>query len=137
MKSLVQIATSFLLVGILFSCNQFTYSPHSKKKQQKEKPSVVLLDRIIEFRLENNSWPFSKEEFIGKGMKFKQAFAGFPYLTTTFKVIDNNTMTFYFSDHYNDVQNYKNTQLIDLNSYGGYVRFYKEGEKFIWKLKMN
>ena len=44
----------------------------------------------------------------------KEAFAGFPYLTTKFKVIDNNTMTFSFTEHQKDVQKYKETQLVDL-----------------------
>lgn len=103
---------------------------------QKAKPSIVLLDRIIEFREENNAWPFSKEEFINTGVKYREAFAGFPYLKTTFKVVDNNTMTFSFSEHQKDVEKYKETQQVDLNSYGGQARFYKEGEKFMWKLKM-
>jgi len=104
---------------------------------QREKPSIVLLDRIIQFRYENNVWPFLKEEVINKGQKYKEAFAGFPYLQTKFKVIDNNKMTFSFSEHYKDVQNYQQTRKIDLSSYVGQVWFYKEREKFIWKLKMN
>ena len=137
MKPFVKIVGIALVVIFLCNCNQFTYTPRSKKMVQREKPSIVLLDRIIEFREQNNSWPFSKEEFINKGQKYREAFEGFPYLKTIFKVIDNNTMNFSFSEHYKDVQNYKQTQQVDLNSYGGQVQFYKEGEKFIWKLKMN
>jgi hypothetical protein len=126
-----------LLTAVLFSrCNYVTYTPHSKKKIQHEKPSVVLLNRIIEYREEFNGWPFSKEEFISKGSKYKEVFEGFPYMQTTFKVIDNNTMTFSFYEHVKDIQNYKETNKVDLNSYGGEAKFYKEKEKFIWKIKM-
>jgi hypothetical protein len=121
---------------ILASCNSFTYTPHSKKKAQREKPSVVLLNSIIEFREEQNAWPFSKEEFMSKGKKYRDAFAGFPYTRTVFKVIDNNTMVFSFYDHVKDVQQYNQTGKSDLNGYQGEVKFFKDNEKFIWKLKM-
>jgi len=136
MKPFVKIVVVFLLVTYASGCNYFTFTPRSKKKVQKEKPSIVLLDRIIEFREEYNAWPFSIEEFINKAKKYKDAFEGLPYLTTKFKVIDNNTMTFSFYDHIKDVQNYKETEKIDLNSYYGEVRFYKENDKFMWKIKM-
>ncbi|HET9430355.1 MAG TPA: hypothetical protein VFO70_04220, partial [Chitinophagaceae bacterium] len=118
------------------ACNTMTYTPRSRKNIQREKPSVVLLDRIIEYRIEQNAWPFSREEFISRGIKFKEAFAGFPYLQTKFKVIDQETMIFTFWEHIRDVENYKQTNKIDLNSYAGEVRFFKENDKFIWKLKM-
>jgi hypothetical protein len=136
MKPVIKTLGIILMVFALSSCNHVTYTPRSKKMVQKAKPSIVLLNRIIEFREENNVWPFSKEEFISGGQKYKAAFAGFPYLTTIFKAIDNNTMTFTFSEHYKDVQKYRKTQRVDLNSYGGQVRFYKEGKIFMWKLKM-
>jgi hypothetical protein len=137
MKPFVKLVTVFLLVTCSSGCNYFTFTPRSKKMVQREKPSIVLLDRIIEFREENNAWPFSKEEFTSKGQKYKEAFEGFPYLKTVFKVIDNNTMTFSFYEHIKDVQNYQQTEKIDLNSYNGQVRFNKENDKFIWKIKMN
>ena len=45
-------------------------------------------------------------------------------------------MVFSFSEHVKDIQHYKETNKIDLNSYAGNVRFFKENGKFIWKLKM-
>jgi hypothetical protein len=126
----------FLLFITLTSCNIFTYTPRTKRQVQREKPSVVLLQRMVEFREEFNSWPFSMEEFISKGQKYKDAIAGFPYRQTKFDVLDNNTMIFIFFDHKEDAYNYKQTGLTDLNSYHGQVRFYKEKDKFIWKLKM-
>ena len=136
MKLLIKTPVVVFVAFAVWSCNHVTYTPRSKKKVQQAKPSVVLLDRIIEFREENNAWPYSKEEFVNKGRKYKEAFDGFPYLTTKFKVIDNNTMTFSFAEHQKDVRKYKETQQVDLNSFGGQVRYYKEGEKFMWKLKM-
>ena len=128
------LAYLFLLTAV--SCNTITFTPRSKKNIQKEKPSPVLLEKIIDFRKEFNSWPFSREEMVAKGGAYRSAFDGFSYLQIRFKVIDNNTMTFYFSEHRKDVQNFKETQKIDLNSYGGEVKFYKEKENFIWKIKM-
>ena len=126
----------FFFLLIMASCNTITFTPRSKKNVQKEKPSPVLLEKIIAFREEFKSWPFSKEEMVAKGGSYRSAFDGFPYMTVRFKVIDNNTMTFYFSEHRKDVQNFRETQKIDLNSYGGEVKFYKEKENFIWKIKM-
>ena len=133
----VRIFIAYVAVLILISCNYVTYTPRSKRNIQHEKPSIVLLGRIVDFRLEQNSWPFSKEEFINKGKIYREAFEGFPYTYTEFKVIDNNTMIFYFSSHVKDNKNFKKTEKIDLNSYSGHVRFYKENERFLWKLKMN
>jgi hypothetical protein len=135
MNKLVR-TTPALLLLILSACSSITYTPHSPKKMQKEKPSVVLLNAIIEYREEQNAWPFSKEEFVSKGKKYKDAFVGFPYSRTAFKVIDNNTMVFSFYDHVQDVQNYQQTNKTDFNSYWGEVKFFKEKDKFIWKLKM-
>ena len=136
MMPFVKMFAIILVVSYSSGCNHFTYTPRSKKVIQREKPSVVLLDRIIGFREEYNVWPFSKEEFINKGKKYKDAFEGFPYLQTKFKVIDNYTMTFSFSGHIKDVEKYQKTNRIDLNSFGGEVKFYMEKDKFIWKIKM-
>lgn len=125
-----------LMLTLLTSCNNYTYRFKSKKKIQEQKPSVVLLDRIIEFREAHNTWPFSKEEFIRAGRKYKEAFDGFPYEQTIFKVIDNNRMTFYFYDNRKDLKKREETGKEDLNSYRGEVRFYKEKDNFIWKIKM-
>ena len=129
---------SIVFACIIFfaSCNYVTFTPRSKKNIQREKPSVVLLNRMIEYREEFNSWPYSKEEFIGKGRKYKEAFEGFPYLQMSFKVIDNDRMNFFFYDHKRDHEKYERTGLIDLGSYGGVVKFKKENNRFIWKLKM-
>lgn len=137
MRPSVKIFVVIVFVAFSSGCNYVTYTPHRKKIIQREKPSVVLLNRMIEFREEYNSWPFLKEEFTGKGLKYKEAFDGFPYLQTTFKIIDNNTMNFSFYAHLRDVQHYQQTEKIDLNSYNGEVKFYKEKDKFIWKLKMH
>lgn len=124
------------LLIVLSSCKYFTYVPKGKRHTQMEKPSIVLLNAIIDYRLEHEGWPYTKEEFMSKGPKYRHAFDGFPYGYVYFKVIDNDKMTFYFSDHIKDRKAYEQTGKIDLNSYGGNVRFYKEKDKFIWKLKM-
>ena len=113
-----------------------TYTPHSRKQQQLAKPSVSLIEYIIEFRGIYDTWPVSKEEFVSKNTKYKEAFTGFPYLNIQFKIKDQDNMTFYFNTHIKDEQRYEKTQRIDLNSYGGEVKFYKENGKFIWKIRM-
>ncbi|HEX7844963.1 MAG TPA: hypothetical protein VF476_04120 [Chitinophagaceae bacterium] len=121
----------------LASCSEFTFTPRSKKRVQQEKPSVGLLNMMIAYREEQQVWPFSKQDFISKGLKYKTAFDGFPYNYTNFKVVDENEMIFYFSDHRRDAAAYQQTGKIELNSLGGRVRFYKDKNKFVWKLKMN
>jgi hypothetical protein len=71
------------------------------------------------------------------GKKYKDALHGFKYQNTRFKIIDQDNMIFYFSDHVKDAANFESTERIDLNSYGGRVKFYKRDGKFLWKIKMN
>jgi hypothetical protein len=120
----------------LASCSDYTYRLKGKRKTQEQKPSVALLNKIIDFREGYNAWPFSKEEFMRAGPNYREAFDGFPYRQTIFKVIDNNTMTFYFSENLTDIKAYERSGKKDLNSYSGEVRFYREKDKFLWKLKM-
>lgn len=128
---------SILLIILLASCNHLTYTPRSKKNIQREKPSVILLNAILDYRVEQYDWPVSREEFVNKGKKYRDAFEGFPYSYTRFKNIDSNTMVFYFSGHIKDQHAYNETQKVDLNNYSGRVRFYKDKGRFTWKLKMD
>src|SRR5215208_2227962 len=132
-RQIFWVCTLCLIAG---ACNYLTYTPRSKKNIQREKPPVILFYRIVDFRTEQNRWPVSKQDFISQGKKYMEAFAGSSYNYTQFKVKDSNTMTFYFSNHIKDAQNYNETGLIDLNSYHGRAKFYKENNKFIWKVKM-
>lgn len=126
-----------LVVGLLStSCNYVTFTPRSKKNVRRETPSLLIFDRMVDFRLEQMGWPTSKMDFMSKGIKYYEVFENFPYQETNFKIIDSNTMVFAFSQHIQDINNYKKTNKVDLNSYGGSVRFFKENDKFIWKLKM-
>ena len=75
-------------------------------------------------------------DFISKGDKYYKVFEGFRYNETKFKIIDSNNMVFSFYDHRKDVDNYNEIGKIDLNNYRGTVKFYKEKDKFLWKLKM-
>lgn len=121
---------------MLVACDQFTYIPKSKKKQRQETPSVIIFDRMVDFRIEQGSWPVSRQDFISKGVKYYEVFNNFPYQVADFKVKDTNNMTFYFSGHIKDIERYNHTGVTDLNSFGGYVRFWKENDKFLWKIKM-
>ena len=137
MNSLVKTIITFTCVLQLAACNYVTYTPRSKGNIRKETPSIILLERIVDFRTVHNSWPVSREDFISKGVKYYEVMHNFPYAATTFKVIDSNTMTFSFSNHIKDQENYNTTGKVDLNAYSGSVKFFKQDGRFVWKLKMN
>jgi hypothetical protein len=119
----------------MVACNYVTYTPRSKRNKQGETPSLVIFERIVDFRIEQMGWPASKTDFISKGIKYYEVFENFPYQFTNFKVIDSNTMIFTYSQHIKDVKKFDKTEKVDLNSYGGSVKYYKENGKFIWKIK--
>ena len=125
-----------IIVVFCISCRFTTYTPRSKRQKQLAKPSIVLLERIGEFNEKYNTWPLTKEEFISKGARYKEAFTNFPYQYTRFKIIDSDNMIFYFDQHVHDITNFNMSQKVDLNSYRGEVRFFKEKEKLRWKIKM-
>lgn len=122
---------------LLASCEYTTYTPRSRRQQQLAKPSMVLLDRIIEFRETFNEWPLSKEYFMAQGPRYKEAFNGFNYLYTEFRIVDNDNLLFYFDQYVKDNAAYKETGLVDLNKLNGVVKFYKQDGKFLWKIRMN
>ncbi len=121
----------------LISCNYIIATPHSKRNLHSESPSVLIFNKIVDFRIEQGGWPTSRADFESKGIKYYEAFNDFKYQTTEFKRIDSNTMAFYFSNHIKDVEKSKVSHKVDLNNYNGYVKFYKENDRFLWKLKMN
>lgn len=135
MRKFLHITTLLLIITSFTECNYFTFTPRSRYNKKHEMPSVILLSKIIEYREEFGEWPFSKENFIARGTKYKDAFAEFRYLYTKFDIVDNDKMNFTFSQHIKDVATYKSTNKIDLNGYGGEVRFYKKGNKFTWKAR--
>jgi hypothetical protein len=135
LKYLVKISFVIFLAVSINACNYVTYTPRSAKNKLAEKPTALLFDRIIDFRVEYNSWPVSKEDFISKGNKYKDAFKDSPYLTVEFKRKDSNNMTLYYTDHLKDVETNKRTNKTELNSYRGSVKFYKEHDRFLWKSK--
>jgi hypothetical protein len=136
MRGVIKNMMGFVVVISFTACNYFTFSLKSKKNKVREQPSLLIYDRIVDFRLEQMSWPISKHDFISKGIKYHEVFKDFPYQQTTFKIIDSNTMIFSFYDHIKDQLELKRTNKIDLNSYAGSVRFYKENGKFLWKVKI-
>jgi hypothetical protein len=127
-----------LVIVLLISpgCNITTISTHNKQEQQHAKPSIHLIESIIEFRETYKEWPQSKEEFISRNLKYKESFNDFPYLYTRFKITDQDKMTFYFDQHRDDVKNYETNKKVDLNALAGEVKFYKSNEKFVWSIKM-
>lgn len=121
---------------LIFSCNQFTYTPRSKNKVRQAKPSLNLLQSIVDYRIDQYGWPVSKEDFVNKGKKYHDAFNNFNYKYITFKIVDSNTMTFYFSGHIYDTELNDKTGLTELNAYAGHVKFFKVKDKFGWRVKM-
>jgi len=135
-RSFIPTLTLFLLV-VVTGCNYVTYNPKGKKKQLQATPSVLIFDRMVDFRIKEGGWPISMEDFKSKDIRYYEVVNEFPYQTTQFKIKDSNNMVFYFSDHISDQKEYDKTRKVDLNSYNGNVRFWKEGDKFLWKIKMN
>lgn len=136
MKKSLYLLTALLGMMLLSSCQYITYTPRSRMQQQLAKPSYVLLDRIVEFRQSFNEWPLSKEYFMAKGPRYKEAFNGFQYLNTRFKIVDNDNLVFYFDQHIRDKAAEQESGKTDLNALGGEVKFYKQDGKFLWKIKM-
>jgi hypothetical protein len=128
----VAIISLSLLVS---ACNYFTYTPRHRNQKRAEKPSIFIYEKIVEFRQEQGRWPSTKEDMITKGQKYYDVFKGFKYNHTHFKIKDSGTMIFYFSEHMADQANYTQTQLTDLNSFRGSVRFFKVKDKMLGKSK--
>jgi hypothetical protein len=125
----------------LFSCSyvnhgKIDYTSDGNYERTYAQPSIAIMERIIEFREKYNVWPASKEEFTAKDPRYRAAFEGFPYLSTTFKIVDFDNMIFYFKENVKNIENYEKNGVKDVISYRGYVKFYKEEGKFIWKMKI-
>lgn len=130
------IATLVIFV-ITSGCSSFTYTPRSKQNRHREMPSILLYEQIINFRMVQGSWPISKEDFISKNIKYYQAFEGFKFQDYSFKITDSNYMVFSFWNHIKDVELQKQNNKQNLSAYRGRVIFFKEGDKFLWKIKMH
>lgn len=79
MKNHQLIFTACLAIVVFASCNHITYTPRSKKNIQREKPPVLMLARMVDYRLETGDWPVSKQHFMSLGEKYASVFEGFPY----------------------------------------------------------
>ncbi|MFL5746568.1 MAG: hypothetical protein ACJ751_17965 [Niastella sp.] len=123
-------------VTMLVSCDYFIYTHKNRSQKRREKPSIFICEQIIDFRVEEGRWPYSKEDLIHKGKKYYDAFKDFKYTWTDFKIKDSNNMTFYFEDHIADETTYQLTDRSELNAYGGRIRFFRVKDKFAYKIKM-
>src|SRR5215218_9629131 len=109
----LNLKTLVMLLPIFFGCNYVTITPHSKLEQQQAKPSINLLECIVEFWEMHTVWPQTKEEFTTASSKYKNSMSNFPYLNTRFKIINQDKMTFYFDEHIKDVENQKQKNKTD------------------------
>jgi hypothetical protein len=137
MKALLQFFLVCFLLLTIVSCDTYTYVPKSKSNVRRHAPSMLVLEKIAEFRTEQNGWPVSIADITSKGIKYHKAFKDFPYTENYFRIFDSNRMTFYFSGHVQDIDDYNTYKKINLRVYSGRARFYKEHGRFVWKLKMN
>jgi hypothetical protein len=135
MKHLYFAAITSLL--LLSACKYVTYTPRAKSQKRREKPSIFICERIVEFRQKEGRWPYSRADFISKGQQYYDVLKGFKYNAFDFSIKDSNTMTAYFSDHIQDQANYELTRKVDLGDYGGRIRFFRVKDKFVYKIKMN
>lgn len=125
-----------LLVLLTASCDYIPYRLHSRKQNFKERPSILICERIVDFRIAEGGWPTSKIDFMSKGVKYYEVLKNFPYENTEFKIKDSTEMTFYYYGHKADNERMQKTNKIDLNVYHGSIRFWKENGKFLWKVYM-
>ncbi|WEK38242.1 MAG: hypothetical protein P0Y53_12110 [Candidatus Pseudobacter hemicellulosilyticus] len=130
MRTLIPLCLALLLLG----CNQFTIAPRNKNSVRREKPSMLLCERIVDFRLEFSRWPVSREDFMGKGKKYYEVMSGIPYHYIHFKTFSDDKMNFTYGDHEQDRNLQKETNKIALNPYGGFIEFYKLNDRFVWKI---
>jgi hypothetical protein len=129
LKNLFAIYLLFFLV----SCDYVSYTHKSKRNKAQERPPITLFDKMIDFRLEQHSWPVSREDFISKGIKYQKALVDFKYLTLKFEIKDSNTMVFRYFDHIKDLEAERKSKKIELNTYQGTIIFFKENNQFVWK----
>jgi hypothetical protein len=127
---------AILLISLCSACNNYSYTPRSKRIQFHSKPSILVFSSIADFRVSQDRWPVSLEDLKGKDPQYVKALEGFQYTYTHFRAIDSNHLVFTFANHINDVKNYNHTGNIDLNSLNGTARFSKKHGKFVWKVKM-
>ncbi|OLY90779.1 hypothetical protein SAMN05444008_1237 [Cnuella takakiae] len=137
MTLLLRYLSIIILLSGIAGCSQFIYRPHSRQQQQRAKPPVSLLEEILVYRQLYGNWPASREQFVARDARFEAAFRGFPYRDVRFRARSRAELLFSFSGHIRDEQAYQQTGLIDLNGYGGTVRFYRDKGRWIWKIKMN
>jgi hypothetical protein len=131
-----RIVAGMLLVSLFASCNNFTYTPRSRRTLFQAKPSILVFSSIADFRATQNRWPVSLEDLKGKSDQYGAALEGFRYTYTHFRTIDSNRMVFTFANHIDDVKKSDYTGLTDLNGLHGVAKFSRKQGKFVWKVKM-
>ncbi len=114
-------------------CNYVNYKPISKKEKIQQRLPITLFDKIIAFRIDQHSWPISKEDFISKGVTYKQAMESFQFMTIKFDIKDSNNMRLTYYDHPKDIDRRNESGKIELNQNIGIIQFTKEKDQFIWK----
>lgn len=134
MKHLYLVTISIFLFS---ACQYTTYTPRAKSQKRREKPSIFICERIVEFRQKEGRWPSNRADFISKGQQYYDVLKGFKYNAFNFSIKDSNTMTAFFSDHIQDLANAEQTGKVDLGDYSGRIRFFRVKEKFAYKIKMN
>ena len=131
-----RIAALFLAL-VFTSCDVTTFTLRSKKKKQREMPSLLVFDSIIDFREKYGEWPSSREMLEYRDKKYYDAFQDFKYTYTKFKIKDSDNMEFIYADHVDDLKQQSATGKVDLNGYNGSVKFFKAGDKFAWKISQH
>jgi hypothetical protein len=126
-----------VLLANCMACNSVKYTPRTKKQKFQELPSIILLDRIVEFRNEFLSWPTSKEDMVKRNKKYADAWVGFKFKGYSFISNDAEKLTFNFWSHPKDEPKNIYDKRIELNSYNGWVKFYRDGDIFVWKINKN
>ena len=59
--------TALVMLTLLVSaCQYTTFTPRNKAQKRREKPSIFVCEKIVEFRLEQGRWPQNRDDMTSK-----------------------------------------------------------------------
>lgn len=123
-------------MATLWSCNNFAYSLHGAKKKYFAQPSILFMEAIADYRIQNHFWPASMRDFSLSSATNRRLAEGFKYNGTNFKITDSNHLKIQFYDYKKDADNPATQGKIDLNGLRGEMLFFNIKDGFAYKLKM-
>ena len=134
-KKVICRLSTFALLLCVSGCSQFVYLPKSAKQKYFARPHIQFMMAVVEFRESTGGWPASQFELENQKAKNWKIIHDFQYRNLHFQQRKGDELFVYFDDYkrelYLDVPG-----KTDLNTFHGVICFYKNNEKFVWKVKM-